>query len=247
LFHVRNDPGGGGQVRGRGSGHHRDIIDAVKIEKPRLFTSTRDLVISLGVLLVVMFFSVGFTGLCSFNPGPAERSGAVQKVDIATILGTDARGLDIPVRLPELPENWEPNSGRRTMVDDQPSSEAGWVIDGEAYLSLTQTVTGLEDAVNDEDGEHREITDTFVVPAASSSTGRDVTWQIWTGDDVKKIWAADLGDVRLLVSGTATTDEYRTMAEAATKAQPLEPAAASATPGVPGSASPSTASADPES
>lgn len=216
-----------------GEGVPRDIIDAVKIEKPRMFTNTRDLIISLGVLLVVMFFSVGFTGMCSFNPGSADKSGPVQEVDIDTILKTDARGLGIPVRLPTLPDNWEANSGRRTMVDNEPSSKAGWVIDGEAFLAVTQTVAELKDAVNDEDGEYREETDTFVVPASKSSTGEDVTWQIWSGDDVKQIWAVDLGDVRLLISGTATEAQYRTMAEAVTKAEPLETGAASSTPGVP--------------
>lgn len=211
----------------------RAIIDAVKIEKPRMFTNTRDLLISLGVLLVVMFFSVGFTGLCSFNPGPAEKSGPVQEVDIDTILRTDARGLGIPVRLPVLPDNWEANSGRRTMVDNEPSSKAGWVIDEKAFLALTQTVVGLDDAVKDEDDGYREETDTFVVPAADSSTGGDVTWRLWTGDDVKQVWAADLGDVRLLISGTATPEQYRTLATAAVKAEPLDAGAVSATPGVP--------------
>lgn len=200
---------------------------AVKFEKPRMFTGTRDIVISLAVLLVVVFFSVGFTGLCSFNPGPAERSGPVQEVDIETILQSDARGLGIPIRLPELPDNWQANSVRRTMVDNEPSSKAGWVIDEQAFLALTQTVAELKDAVDDEDGEYREETDTFVVPAAQSSTGEDVTWQIWSGDDVKQIWAVDLGDVRLLISGTATRSQYETLATAAVKAQPLEVAAAS--------------------
>lgn len=198
-----------------------------------MFTNTRDLLISLGVLLVVMFFSVGFTGLCSFNPGPAEKSGPVQEVDIDTILKSDARGLDIPLRLPALADNWQPNSGGRTMVDNQPSSKAGWVIDEKAFLSLTQTVVGLEDAVKDTDDGYREETDTFVVPAADSSTGKDVTWQIWSGDDVKQVWATDLGDVRLLISGTATQEQYRTLATAVAKAQPLAGGAASTTPGVP--------------
>lgn len=185
-----------------------------------MFTNTRDLIISLSVLLVVMVFSVGFTGMCSFNPGPAERSGPVQEVDIDTILKTDARGLGIPVRLPDLAENWQPNSGRRTMVDKEPSSTAGWVIDEKAFLSLTQTVAELRPAVDD-DGAYREETDTYRVPASVSSTGDDVVWQIWSGDDVKQIWAADLGDVRLLISGTATTEQYRILAEAAVKARPL--------------------------
>lgn len=232
----------GNQVRGRG----RAIIDAVKIEKPRLFTNTRDLIISLGILMVVMVFSVGFTGLCSVNPGPADRSGPVQEVDIDTILRTDARGLGIPVRLPSLPDDWQPNSGRRVMVDKEPSSNAGWVIDGKAFLSVTQTAVTVEDALED-DGGDRTQSDEFTVPASGSSTGKPVTWQIWTGDDVRRIWVADLGDVRLLISGTATDEQYRTLAEAVTKAQPLESGAASTTPGVPESAAPSATPTDAES
>ena len=120
----------------------------MKIAKPKLFSNTRDLIISLGVLAVVMIFSVGFTGLCSFNPGPAEKEGPVQAVDIDTILKTDAQGLSLPVRLPDLPDNWVPNSGRRVSVDDTPSSMAGWVIDGKDFISLTQTAAGLKDAVD---------------------------------------------------------------------------------------------------
>lgn len=196
----------------------------MKIEKPKLFSNTRDLIISLGILVVVMVFSVAFTGMCSFNPGPADKEGPVQEVDIETILKTDAQGLSVPVRLPALPDGWEPNSGRRVSVDDVPSSMAGWVIGEKDYISLTQTSAELEAAVDDMDEKDdgiREETGEHVTPASSSSTGREVTWQIWTGDDARPLWAADIGDARLLLSGTAGEDQFATLADATVKAQPL--------------------------
>jgi hypothetical protein len=196
----------------------------VKIAKPKLFSNTRDLIISLAVLAVVMVISVGFTGLCSFNPGPADKEGAVQEVDIETILKTDAQGLSVPVRLPALPDNWVPNSGRRVSVDGQPSSVAGWVIDGKEFISLTQTDAATDkavDAMDDKDGGIREETGEHRTPAAASSTGKDVTWRIWTGDDSRPLWVADTGDARLLLTGTAGDDQFATLADAVVKAQPL--------------------------
>jgi hypothetical protein len=196
----------------------------VKIAKPKLFSNTRDLIISLAVLAVVMVISVGFTGLCSFNPGPADREGAVQEVDIETILKTDAQGLSVPVRLPALPDNWVPNSGRRVTVDRQPSSVAGWVIDGKEFISLTQTDAATDravDAMDEKDDGIREETGEHVTPATASSTGKDVTWQIWTGDDARPLWVADTGDARLLLTGTAGDDQFATLADAVVKAQPL--------------------------
>ncbi|OLT55073.1 hypothetical protein BJF89_01910 [Corynebacterium sp. CNJ-954] len=204
-----------------------------------MFTSTRDLLISLGVLGLVMAFSVGFTGLCSYNPGPADTSGQVNEVDIDAILGTEARSLGIPVRNPDVPDNWEPNSGRRTTVDGEPSSIAGWVVDEKYYISLTQTGAELEDAVADVDDDYREETDSHSSSASgktaqmvrdagnsgdsggSGNNGNTVTWRIFTGDDARTIWAADLGESTVLLSGTATGEIYETLADKVVTTDPI--------------------------
>lgn len=192
-----------------------------------MFTSTRDLLISLGVLGLVMAFSVGFTGLCSWDPGPADKAGPVNEVDIDSILGTEARSLSIPVRNPDVPDNWEPNSGRRTTVDGEPSSIAGWVVDEKYYISLTQTGTELEDAVADVDDDYREETDSHSSSAAGKTaemvgdTDGTVTWRIFTGDDARTIWAADLGESTVLLSGTATGEIYETLADKVVTTDPI--------------------------
>lgn len=195
-----------------------------------MFTSTRDLLISLGVLGLVMAFSVGFTGLCSYNPGPAETTGQVNEVDIDSILGTEARSLSIPVRNPDVPDNWQANSGRRTTVDGEPSSIAGWVVDEKYYISLTQTGADLEDAVADVDDDYREETDSYRSSASGKTAdmvggagdaGDTVTWRIFSGDDARTIWAADLGESTVLLSGTATGDIYETLADKVVTTDPI--------------------------
>lgn len=197
----------------------------VKLEKPRMFTSTRDLLLSLGALGLIMAFSVGFTGLCSYNPGPAETTGPVQEVDIDTILGSEARSLSFSVRNPDVPDDWQPNSGRRTMVEREPASVAGWVVDERYFISLTQTDVELEDAVAGFDGELREEADTYrssTSGATAESVGDTVTWQIFRGDDVRSLWAADLDGTTVLLSGTATAEIYESMADAVVTTDPID-------------------------
>lgn len=191
-----------------------------------MFTSTRDLVISLGVLGAIMAFSVGFTGMCSVDPGPADTSGPVQEVDIDTILDTEARALTFPVRNPELPENWQPNSGRRISVDRELSSVAGWVADERYFISLTQTSADLEAAVDyqdDTDEAIREETDVYT----NDGTDGEVTWHIYTGDDARPLWVAELDDVTLMLSGTATEEMFETLADKVVTTDPIDTGAES--------------------
>ena len=57
-------------------------------EKPKIFEGARDITLTVGVILIMMFVAVGATGLCSVNP---EKSGPVQDVDASTFLAMEAR------------------------------------------------------------------------------------------------------------------------------------------------------------
>lgn len=185
----------------------------VQIQKPRAFQSTKDIVLSLVVLLIAMFLTVGFTGLCSFDPGEADRSGPVQEVDAASVLQMDARSLDIPVRNPEMPEGWVPNSARRVMVGGEPSSLVGWVVNGENYISLTQTGADFKAAAQPDDSLREET--------GTETTG-DVEWRIFTGEDARPLWVADLGDVRLAIEAMASQEQTRTAAEKIAATEPID-------------------------
>ena len=116
----------------------RDILKRVAKEKPRIFQDSRDISINVVVIVVLMLLAVGFTGMCSFNPGRPE-NGPVQEVDGQTFLGMEARAVDFAVRYPELPEGWVNNSARRTTLSGTPAPVMGWVTPGEGFLQATQT------------------------------------------------------------------------------------------------------------
>ena len=187
-------------------------MDSVQIQKPRMFQSTKDIVISLGVLLFAMFLTVGFTGLCSFNPGPADQSGPVQEVDARTFLTMEASSVDYEIVDPVMPEGWVPNSARRTQVGAQPGSLVGWVIDGERYISLTQTSAEVDDAAKMGDEPREE--------AGTEDIGGQ-QWQKFTGEETRPLWVADRGDHRLILEAMASEDELRIAAERVAQAKPV--------------------------
>lgn len=190
-----------------------EIMGGVRIEKPRVFQSAKDMTLSLGVLLVAMFLVVGFTGLCSVNPGAPDKSGPVQEVDIDNILRMDAQALNFPIRIVEMPDGWVPNSQRRTQVDKETSVLTGWVIDGDKYISLTQTPAEFDKAKQPDDNYREEV-------RTEDIGGKQ--WHVFEGDDARPIWVTDNGDVRFILEGMATDDLMRTAAEHTLKAQPIE-------------------------
>ena len=83
-----------------------------------------------------MIISVAFTGMCTFGRDTAENA-QVHKVDAAAFLNLEARSLDFPVRLPEVPADWVANSARRGWVGNAPAPIIGWVIGKDGYVQLT--------------------------------------------------------------------------------------------------------------
>ena len=193
-------------------------MTGVRIEKPRLFQSTKDILLTLGVLLLVTFFTVGFTGLCSFNPGGPDKSGPVREVDAHSFLTLEARGMNFPLREPKMPEGWVPNSARRSQVGAEPAPLVGWVIDGERYISLRQTSADFK-AATQPDQHFRE--------AAGTEEAGGLTWHVYKGEDARPIWVADAGETRLILEGMASHEDMATAAEITAKTKPLEVSAES--------------------
>ncbi|MEJ5997162.1 DUF4245 domain-containing protein [Corynebacterium sp. H130] len=183
-------------------------------KKPRIFQDSRDILLSLLVVVGLMVPTVAFTGMCSFNPGAPE-NGPVQKVDAQQIVSMEAKAMNFPLRLPETPEGWTTNSARRTTVNRQPATVIGWVTKEGAYVQLTQTDQPLDKAVKDVD-EHGRT-------QQSPRTIDGKQFEIYTSAErnVRDVWAADLGDVRLIFSGTAGEAEMEQIAKNALRATPL--------------------------
>ncbi|AWB83739.1 DUF4245 domain-containing protein [Corynebacterium liangguodongii] len=174
--------------------------------KPRIFTDGRDMLINVALIIVAMLAVVGFTGLCSFNPGAPEQ-GPVQEVDARAFIDLESRAVDFPVRYPEVPAEWVANSARRTMVGGAPAPVIGWVTPAGSYLQLTQTAASLDDAISAVDPTPRELARTEAI------SGHDA--EVYAAPGVRDIWAVDAGQRRLVATGAATDEEFRELIAAA--------------------------------
>ena len=183
-----------------------------KVEKPRIFQDGRDMISSLGVMLIVMCLVSGGGGLCHLQPGNAKE-GKVTRVDYTTFLQSEAQSADYPVRIPASPEGWIPNSALRINLNGHSGSSVGWVHDKDGFRFVQKDAT-VEDGAAGVDGKAREEKGTKDIDGT--------TWHVFEGsdDDVRTAWVADKKDVRWAVSGTGSTDEFSTMTRAIQESKP---------------------------
>ena len=183
---------------------------------------------SMAPLVVVCIVLAGVLGMCSFAPaGPGQ--GPVLPYDTAAALKADASTLQIPIRMPRLPENWRANSGSRGSIDGGRTDAAGKparaVISRTGYLASTGMFISLIQSDADEQSLVRSIA-TDLAPTGTQNVN-GVTWIVYDGgEDSRPVWTTRLkgptGPAQIAVTGPAGTDEYRTLA-AATQSQPPLP------------------------
>ncbi|GAB3239529.1 DUF4245 domain-containing protein [Mycolicibacterium hippocampi] len=187
---------------------------------------------SMAPLVLVCVLLAGVLGMCSFAPaGPG--AGPVPDYDAPAALQADADALQIPIRVPDLPEGWRPNSGSRKGIEGgrtdpvtgQPvravSSTVGYLAPSGMYLSLTQSNA-------DEDKLIASFAPDLVPTGTEEVDG--VTWVVYQGGErdgrpAEPVWTAQLrgptGPAQIALTGAAGTDEYRTLAAATQSQSPL--------------------------
>ncbi|MGO2693565.1 MAG: DUF4245 domain-containing protein [Corynebacterium casei] len=185
-------------------------------DKPKIFENGRDMMLSLGVIVVGMLAVVGGTGLCTINPETSDLS-AVREVDGEAFLDLEARAAQgAAIRIPDVPEDWVANSARRASVAQSPSSVVGWVTPQEGYLSSWQTQVSLDDALAGFDEHFREEIETINID------GKDVIVASTEERNVRDVWAFDMEDERVLLSGTASEEEFTELVRAFLAVDPVE-------------------------
>lgn len=185
-------------------------------DKPKIFENGRDMMLSLGVIVVGMLAVVGGTGLCTINPETSDFS-AVREVDGEAFLDLEARAAQgAAIRIPDVPEDWVANSARRASVAQSPSSVVGWVTPQEGYLSSWQTQVSLDDALAGFDEHFREEIETINID------GKDVIVASTEERNVRDVWAFDMEDERVLLSGTASEEEFTELVRAFLAVDPVE-------------------------
>ncbi|MGO2114950.1 DUF4245 domain-containing protein [Corynebacterium casei] len=185
-------------------------------DKPKIFENGRDMMLSLGVIVVGMLAVVGGTGLCTINPETSDLS-AVREVDGEAFLDLEARAAQgAAIRIPDVPEDWVANSARRASVAQSPSSVVGWITPQEGYLSSWQTQVSLDDGLAGFDEHFREEIETINID------GQDVIVASTEERNVRDVWAFDMEDERVLLSGTASEEEFTELVRAFLAVDPVE-------------------------
>ncbi len=207
---------------------------APRAAKPRLLQDGRDMVWSLIPLVIGCIVLAGLVGMCSFQPVGTNK-GVIPAYDAAAALRADAQTLGFPIRLPQLPAGWHPNSGGRGGIEggrkdpltgqrlNAATSTVGYISPTGMYLSLTQSNADEDRLVGS-------------IHASAYPTGTvDVdgtTWVVYHGAgqsdaDAEPVWTTRLagpaGASQIAITGAGGADQFRTLA-AATQSQPPLPA-----------------------
>jgi hypothetical protein len=191
---------------------------APKPQKPRLLQDGRDMFWSLAPLVVACIVLAGLVGMCSFQAtGP--KTGPPPSYDAVAALHADAAQLGFPVRLPQLPDGWHANSGRRGTIEADRTSTVGYLAPSGMYLSLTQSSADEQRLVASIDSD--------LVPTGAQNVD-GVSWVVYQGGEkTQPVWTTRLNGptspAQIAITGAASHDEFRTLA-AATQSQPPLPA-----------------------
>ena len=187
---------------------------------------------SIAPLVLACLVLAGVLGMCSFQAsGPAE--GPAPSYNAPAALQADADALEIPIRLPQLPDGWRSNSGSRNGIDGgrtdpvsgerlrAVSSTVGYLAPSGMYVSLTQSNA-------DEDKLVGSIGNDLYPTGVEDVDG--VTWVVYGGGDRdgqpgEPLWTTRLdgpgSTAQIAITGAATTGEFRTLAAATQTASPL--------------------------
>jgi hypothetical protein len=202
-----------------------------KPHKPRVLQDGRDMFWSLVPLVLMCLVLAGLVGMCSFRPSGPSVDGKAPTYDAARALQADADALSFPIRLPNLPDGWQANSGTRSGIESgrtdpatgtkqkAVTSRVGYIAPSRMYVSLTQS-----DA--DETALVQSI-DNFVYPSGAQDID-GVTWIVYQGGEgTEPVWTTRLdssaGPAQLAITGAGGAEDFTALALATQTQPPLEP------------------------
>lgn len=206
---------------------------APKPQKPRVLQDGRDMFWSMAPLVLACIVLAGLLGMCSFQVGGSGEV-TIPSYDAPAALQADADALDIPIRMPQLPDGWQSNSGSRKSIEagrtdpvtDQPvravGSVVGYLAPSGMYISLTQSNADeakLVSSIN---------TDTHPIGVEDVEGVSWVVYEGGEGDDkpAEPVWTTRLpgpgGPAQIAITGAGSEAEFRTLAAATQSAAPLQ-------------------------
>jgi hypothetical protein len=180
---------------------------------------------SIAPLVLACIVLAGLAGTCSFRPG-GTTAGPVPSYDAVAALNADAQTLGFPVRLPQLPEGWQPNSGSRGSITDGRTDSSGQrqraVTSRVGYLGPTGMYVSLTQSNADETALVAAIH-----PGLHPTGTEDVDgtrWVVYQGES-DPVWTTRLsgksGTAQLAITGAGGAEQFRVLAAATQSQAPL--------------------------
>lgn len=188
--------------------------------KPRILNNSKDMVWSLIPLVVLCVFVVFASQNCSVGLQGGASDDRTAPFEVTAALRADADTMPFPIRHPQVPASWKPNSGSTTTVGGSLTSNVGWITDAGAYLQLTQSGAREDDLVvslsdRGSDAEKSKL----LGSGMKTIDGR--SWVAYESGDHTKVWITDLGEVRIAVLSKGPDADMTTLASAVARAEPL--------------------------
>nr|WP_025352621.1 DUF4245 domain-containing protein [Nocardia nova] len=184
-------------------------------QKPRIMNDYRDLIWSMIPLVLICVVLAAVASQCTFTAhGPTP--GQVPKFDVQSALHDDAKVLPFPIRDPEVPSDWQSNSGSRDTITGPSGgtiSTVGYITGNGTYIQLSQS-NATESAFADHVVKTRS-------PSGSRTVG-DQKWTVYHVEGSETAWISDFGASRVLIKGAAGESAYQALAQAVGTAAPLQ-------------------------
>jgi hypothetical protein len=180
--------------------------------------SMRDMVGAMVVLLVIVGVLVAVTRGCSFDPGaPTSDPATAPRVDVSAKLAQAASSVAFPVRQPKVPSSWHANSSSTAPVGAGSAANVvvrvGWITAEGRYVQLGQSGGSVADVLTAEAGE------------ASAQSGAEsvdgVSWGVYPSRRDEVAWVGTLDGVVVVITGSGSDQEFRSLASAVAAASPL--------------------------
>jgi len=175
-------------------------------QKHRQQQTLKNLVLALGASLLVVLVIVL---LVPRTDTPVDRD-----VDVASIAEQARIASDDPLAVPELPEGWRANAAelRTSEVDDVTAWYVGYLTPSNEYLGMYQGI----------DANPTWVAGQLARTAATGTTTIDgVEWTVYDNREssvdvgnAKYGLTTEAGDSTFVLLGTATLDEFETVATA---------------------------------
>jgi len=171
---------------------------------PRSTLTVRHMIAAVGVLVFIVLVLGFLSGGVGFSPGPVADPSAVRVVDAPAQLRGLAGSVPFAVRVPATPAGWRSNSVGTDVVGDRKAIRVGYLTPSAGYLQLQQS-DATEEAL---------LTALGGRPAQGAQDVAGTRWVVYGTRPAEPVWIADVKGVRLALTGSATDDEFRTLATA---------------------------------